>query len=59
MPCWPRRLARSSGAVPGMAPCFAVLGFGGNGITLSALAAQMIRAELLRLPDPDRDLFAF
>lgn len=49
----------SIGAVPGMARCFAVLGFGGNGITFSALAAQMIRAELLRLPDPDRDLFAF
>jgi glycine/D-amino acid oxidase-like deaminating enzyme len=45
----------SIGAVPGMARCFAVLGFGGNGITFSAMASQMI----LGCPDPDRDLFAF
>ena len=49
----------SIGAVPRMARCYAVLGFGGNGITFSALASQLIRTELLGSADPDRDLFAF
>lgn len=49
----------SIGVVPGLPRCYAVLGFGGNGITFSAMAAQMLRAELLGRADPDRDLFAF
>jgi glycine/D-amino acid oxidase-like deaminating enzyme len=49
----------SIGPVPGMPHCFAVLGYGGNGITFSALAAQMLRACVLGVADPDRDLFSF
>lgn len=48
----------SIGAVPGMPRCFAALGYGGNGITFSALAAQMLRTAILGGVDPDRDLFA-
>ena len=48
----------SIGAVPGMRGCYAVLGYGGNGITYSALAAQMLRNELTGGGDPDSDLFS-
>ena len=48
----------SIGAVPRLPRCYAVLGFGGNGITFSMLAAQIVRSELLGSADPDRDLFA-
>ena len=47
------------GAIPGAARCFAVMGYGGNGITFSAIAAQVIQRAILGLPDPDADLFAF
>jgi len=47
------------GAVPGLPHCFAVLGYGGNGITFSALAAQLVRTAILGGRDPDADLFAF
>ena len=33
----------SIGEIPGMDHCYAVLGYGGNGITFSMLAAQLIR----------------
>jgi glycine/D-amino acid oxidase-like deaminating enzyme len=35
------------------------LGFGGNGIVFSVLAAQMIRDHLLGKPDPDAGIFRF
>ena len=38
----------SIGAVPGMANCYAVLGFGGNGITYSRIAADIIAGALVR-----------
>lgn len=47
------------GPVPGAGRCFAVLGYGGNGITFSAIAAQMFQRWLLGLNDPDRDVFGF
>ena len=47
------------GRIPGAERCFAVLGFGGNGITFSAVAAQLIQRDLAGLPDRDADLFAF
>jgi glycine/D-amino acid oxidase-like deaminating enzyme len=47
------------GPIPGMPHCYAVLGYGGNGITFSALAAQLVRAAIIGRPDPDADLFAF
>ena len=37
--------------------CYAVLGFGGNGITFSAIAAQVLQRQLCGLKDPDADLF--
>jgi glycine/D-amino acid oxidase-like deaminating enzyme len=47
------------GAIPGAARCFAVMGYGGNGITFSAIAAQLIQRAIMGVPDPDADLFAF
>lgn len=46
------------GAIPGAARCFAVLGYGGNGMTFSVIAAQVIQRAILGLHDPDADLFA-
>lgn len=47
------------GVVPGRPNVWAVLGFGGNGITYSRIAADIIRAALRGETDPDADLFAF
>jgi glycine/D-amino acid oxidase-like deaminating enzyme len=47
------------GAVPGMRHCYAVLGYGGNGITFSMMAAQMLRNTLSGEGDADLDLVAF
>ncbi len=49
----------SIGTVPGARRCFAVLGYGGNGITFATIAAQLIQRAVVGLPDPDEDLFAF
>lgn len=46
------------GAIPGMPRCYAVLGFGGNGITFSMLAAQIVSRHILGIEDPDAELFA-
>lgn len=48
----------SIGAVPGMKGCHAVLGYGGNGITFSMMAAQIVQRTLCGIGDPDADLFA-
>jgi glycine/D-amino acid oxidase-like deaminating enzyme len=47
------------GAVPGFPNCYAVLGYGGNGITFSMLAARIITAAMLRRKVPETVLFAF
>jgi glycine/D-amino acid oxidase-like deaminating enzyme len=47
------------GPVPRHPNCYAVLGFGGNGITFSAIAAQVLQRQLCGLQDPDADLFRF
>jgi glycine/D-amino acid oxidase-like deaminating enzyme len=47
------------GAVPGQRNCWAALGYGGNGITYSRIAAEVLRAALTREEDPDADLYAF
>ena len=39
--------------------CFFTLGFGGNGITYSIVAAEIIRDALLQRPNPDGRLFRF
>jgi glycine/D-amino acid oxidase-like deaminating enzyme len=49
----------SIGRVPRMPNCYAVMGYGGNGITFSALAAQLLRTALTGGRDPDEDLFSF
>jgi glycine/D-amino acid oxidase-like deaminating enzyme len=46
------------GSVKGMPRCFAVLGFGGNGITFSMLAAQLVSRQIQGITDPDAELFA-
>ena len=45
--------------VPGHDRCLAVMGFGGNGITFSMIAAQIVAAAIAGKPDPDAGLFAF
>lgn len=46
------------GPVKAMPRCFAVLGFGGNGITFSMLAAQLVSRQIQGITDPDAGLFA-
>lgn len=46
------------GAIPGAPHCYAVLGYGGNGISFSVIAAQVIQRAILGLPDTDADLYA-
>lgn len=45
--------------VPGCAHVFAVMGFGGNGITFSVIAADIVSAAIAGTPDPDADLFRY
>jgi glycine/D-amino acid oxidase-like deaminating enzyme len=47
------------GPVPGQRHCHAVLGYGGNGITFSMMAAQMLRNLLAGADEPDLDLVRF
>jgi glycine/D-amino acid oxidase-like deaminating enzyme len=42
-----------------MKHCQAVLGYGGNGITFSMMAAQILRAHICGKGDADADLFSF
>ncbi len=49
----------SIGAIPGKSNCLAALGYGGNGITFSMLAAQLLSAAIAHRKDPDARLFAF
>jgi glycine/D-amino acid oxidase-like deaminating enzyme len=49
----------SIGPIPGHPRCYAVLGYGGNGITFSMLASQLVSASIGRRRDPDAALFAF
>lgn len=43
--------------LPGLAGAMAILGCGGNGITFSAIAAQIVRQWARGRKDPDLDLF--
>jgi glycine/D-amino acid oxidase-like deaminating enzyme len=47
------------GAIPGMPRAYAVMGFGGNGITYSVIASQVIGAAIRGRPDDDAALYAF
>ena len=46
-------------AVPGHPNCFAVMGFGGNGITYSMIAAEVVSRLIAGRDDPDADLYRF
>ncbi len=43
--------------VPDMDHAWAVMGFGGNGITYSVIASQVVAAAIRGRPDPDADLY--
>lgn len=47
------------GRLPGHKHVYAALGYGGNGITYSRLAAELISTELSGKSDPDAGLFSF
>ena len=47
------------GAIPGYPRCYAVMGYGGNGITFSMLATKLITAAVLGKTTPAAKLFAF
>lgn len=47
------------GRLPGHRNIYAALGYGGNGITYSRIAAELIATELSGRKDADADLFAF
>jgi glycine/D-amino acid oxidase-like deaminating enzyme len=47
------------GQVPGYPNCYAVMGYGGNGITFSMLASNLITAALLKRKLPESRLFSF
>jgi glycine/D-amino acid oxidase-like deaminating enzyme len=47
------------GCIPRMAHCYAVMGYGGNGITFAMMAAQMLRGLITGSGDSDLDLVAF
>lgn len=45
--------------IPGMANCYAAMGYGGNGITFSMMAAQMLRGLITGYGDGDSELVSF
>lgn len=47
------------GKLPGHPRVHAVMGYGGNGITFSRIAAEIVRADLTGATDSDAALFAF
>lgn len=47
------------GAIPGYPRCYAVMGYGGNGITFSMLATRLITAAVLGKKLPETALFSF
>lgn len=49
----------SIGKIPRHKNCYAVMAYGGNGITFSRIAAEIIAADILGHKDPDAELFAF
>jgi glycine/D-amino acid oxidase-like deaminating enzyme len=47
------------GSVPGMPHCWTSLGYGGNGTTYAAIAADVIVGAITGRPDVDADLYRF
>ncbi len=60
---WAGAFGESSTGLPQIAPvpemdhAWAVMGFGGNGITYSGIASQVVSAAIRGRPDPDADLY--
>ncbi len=60
---WTGSFGESPTGLPAIGPiaklprCYAVLGFGGNGITFSMLAAQLISRQIQGIKDPDAEIF--
>lgn len=60
---WTGSFGESPTGLPAIGPikklprCYAVLGFGGNGITFSMLAAQLISRHMQGIKDPDAEIF--
>jgi len=60
---WAGAFGESATGLPSIAPvpdmdhAWAVMGFGGNGITYSVIASQIVSAALRGQPDPDADLY--
>lgn len=49
----------SIGKVPGKKNVYCAMAYGGNGITFSRIAADLIAASILGRPDPEASLFEF
>lgn len=49
----------SIGRVPEHKNLYSVMAYGGNGITFSRIAAEIITADILGYKDPEADLFSF
>ncbi len=47
------------GPIPGMPHCWTALGYGGNGTTYAAIAADVIAGAITGRPDVDADLYRF
>ncbi|OHD08871.1 NAD(P)/FAD-dependent oxidoreductase [Sphingopyxis sp. RIFCSPHIGHO2_12_FULL_65_19] len=47
------------GRIPRMPNCYAAMGYGGNGITFSMMAAQILRGLICGYGDADADLVSF
>jgi glycine/D-amino acid oxidase-like deaminating enzyme len=47
------------GEIPGYPKCYAVMGYGGNGITFSMLARELITSAVVHRKNPNAKLFAF
>lgn len=45
--------------VPGTSHVHVVMGFGGNGITFSTIASEIVSARIAGRKDADEDLFRF
>ena len=60
---WAGAFGESATGLPSIAPvpdmdhAWAVMGFGGNGITYSVIASQVVAAAIRGRPDPDADLY--
>lgn len=60
---WAGSFGESPTGLPAIGPirelprCYAVLGFGGNGITFSMLAAQLVSRHIQGIQDPDAEIF--